>query len=156
MKGLRSMMLTTPASQAGLQPTEDFPKVFGIVMDLPVSGGHTASVVSVCDGHASLYTTSTFGVVGGIGHETVRRASTNFVKAAQSHYAAATPTADYPYPAPDRVRFYLLGFDGVRVIDAELRAIEKRADKYSDMWAAGQGVLTELRLITEKSRKSPP
>ena len=150
MKGLRTMMLTTPASKAGIQPTERFPKVFGIVMDLPVSGGHTASVVSMCDGHASLYTTSTFGVLGGIGHESVRAASTNFVAAAQSHYDDATPTAEFPYPVADHVRFYLLGFDGVRVIDTEISSVERRSDKCSAMWAAGQQVLTELRLLTQK------
>jgi hypothetical protein len=150
MKGLRTMMLTTSASKAGIQPTERFPKVFGVVMDLPVSGGHTATVVSMCDGHASLYTTSTFGVLGGIGHEAARIASTNFVTTAQSHYDAATPTTEYPYPVPNHVRFYLLGFDGVRVVDSEISAAEKRGGQYSAMWKAGQGVLTELRLLTER------
>ena len=150
MKGLRTMMLTTPASKAGIQPSERFPKVFGVVMDLPVSGGHTATVVSMCDGHASLYTTSTFGVLGGIGHESVRIASTNFVTTVQTHYDAATPTTDYPYPVPDHVRFYLLGFDGVRVIDSEISEVEKRGGQYSAMWSAGQSVLTELRLVTQK------
>jgi hypothetical protein len=151
MKGLRTMMLTTPASKVGIQPSERCPKLFGVVMDLPVSGGHTATAVSMCDGNASLYTTSTFGILGGIGHESVRVASTNFVSAAQAHYDAATPTTDYPYPVPDHVRFYLLGFDGVRVVDAEISAIEKPGGKYSAMWAAGQGVLTELRLLTERT-----
>jgi hypothetical protein len=150
MKGLRIMMLTTPASKAGIQPTERFPKVFGIVMDMPISGGHTATVVSMYDGHASLYTTSTFGVLGGIGHESVRIASTNFVAMAQPHYDEASPTADFPYPAANHVRFYLLGFDGVRVIDTEIASVERRSDKRSAMWSAGQQVLTELRLITEK------
>lgn len=150
MKGLRIMMLTTPASEAGIRPSERFPKAFGVVMDLPISGGHTATVVSMCDGHASLYTTSTFGVLGGIGHEPVRLASMNFVAAAQSHYGGATPTAEYPYPLPGHVRFYLLGFDGVRVIDAEIASVENRGDPCSVMWAAGQGVLTELRLLTER------
>jgi hypothetical protein len=150
MKGLRTMMLTTPASKAGIQSSERFSKVFGVVMDLAVSGGHTATVVSMCDGHASLYTTSTFGVLGGIGHESVRIASTNFVTTAQAHYDAATPTTDYPYPAPDHVRFYLLGFDGVRVVDSEISAAEKQAGQYSAMWAAGQSVLTELQLLTEQ------
>jgi hypothetical protein len=153
MRELRRMMLTTPASKVGFQPTETYPKVFGIVMDMPVSGGHTASVVSMCDGHASLYTTATFGVLGGIGHESVRSASTNFVRSAQSLYAAATATTDFPYPASDHVRFYLLGFDGVRVIDAEMDAVQKPTDKCSDMWRAGQHVLTELRLVTERSSR---
>ena len=147
------MMLTTPASKAGIQPTETFPKVFGIVMDMPVSGGHTATVVSMCDGHASLYTTSTFGVLGGIGHESVRIASTNFVKAAQPHFDEATSTTDFPYPVADHVRFYLLGFGGVRVIDAEITSVERSTDNRSNMWAAGQRVLTELRLLTQKSGK---
>lgn len=150
MKELRTKMLMTSASKAGIQPSERFPKAFGVVMDLPVSRGHTASVVSMCDGHASLYTTSTFGVLGGIGHESVRIASMSFVAAAQPHYDVATPTAEYPYPLPDHVRFYLLGFDGVRVIDAEIASVEKRSDQYSAMWAAGQEVLTELRLVTQK------
>jgi hypothetical protein len=150
MKALRTMMLTTPASKAGIQPTERFPKVFGIVMDMPISGGHTATVVSMCDGHASLYTTSTFGVLGGIGHESVRTASTNFVAIAQAHYDEASLTVDFPYPAADHVRFYLLGFDGVRVIDTQSASVETRGARSSAMWLAGQQVLTELRLITEK------
>jgi hypothetical protein len=150
MRDLRTMMLTTPASKADIQPSERCPKVFGVVMDFPISSGHTATIVSMCDGHASLYTTSTFGVLGGIGHESVRIASTNFVVEAQSHYDAATPTTEYPYPVPDHVRFYLLGFDGVRVIDDEISSVERRSNKYSAIWAAGQGVLTELRLVAEE------
>lgn len=155
MRGLRNMMLTTPASKAGIQPSETYPRVFGVVMDMPVGGGHTASVVSMCDGHASLYTTSTFGVLGGIGHESVRTASTNFVKTAQAHYGEAAPTAEYPYPSPSHVKFYLICFDGVRVIDTELSALEKGTDKRSDLWMAGQQVLTELRQVTEKKGKKP-
>jgi hypothetical protein len=153
MRELRTMMLTTPASKAGIQPSHTFPEVFGVVMDISISDGHTATVVSMCDGHASLYTTSTFGVLGGIGHESVRIASTNFVTEAQSHFDAATATTDFPYPASGHVRFYLRGYDGVRVIDAEIASVEKPADTCSALWSAGQRVLTELRLLTEKSGK---
>ena len=153
MKELRTMMLTTPASKVGIRPSETYPKVFGVVMDFPLAKGHTATVVSMCDGHASLYTTGTFGVLGGIGHEPVRDASKAFVKAAQARYDAAIPTADFPYPAPGHVRFYLIGFDGVRVLDAEVQSLKKGTDDLSDLWAAGQRVITELRLVTEKSGK---
>lgn len=53
----------------------------------------------------------------------------------------------------DHVRLYLLGFAGVRVIDAEIASMEQRTDSRSDMWAAGQRVLAELRLLTERSGK---
>ena len=32
-------------------------------------------------------------------------------------------TKDYPYPMTGRVRFYLVGYDGVRVIDGDLEAV---------------------------------
>ena len=153
MRELRMMMLTTPASKVGIQRSETYPKVFGVVMELPISSGHTATVVSMCDGHASLYTTSTFGVLGGIGHESVRTASQDFVKLAQSHYDTAMATTEFPYPVSDHVRFYLVGFDGVRVIDSEIDLVQKRTDRLSGMWTAGQRVLTELRLVAERSGK---
>lgn len=150
MKELRTLMLTTTASEAGFNPSETFPKVFGVVMDFSISDGLFATVVSMHDGHASLYTTSTFGVVGGIAHESVRNAATQFVAISQSHYDTAAPATEYPYPATDHVRFYLLGFDGVRVVNSEISSVEEGSEKYSGMWTAGQDVLTELRLIAEK------
>jgi hypothetical protein len=149
MVELRRMMLTTPASKISIQPSTDFPKVYGVLIDWPL-GEHTATIVAMADGNASLYTTSTFGIMGGISHESVRNAATALVKAAQTYYEQATPTKDYLYPPSDRVRFYLLGFEGVRVIDADADALEKGRDKHVDLWAAGQNVVTELRQISEK------
>ena len=40
----------------------------------------------------------------------------------------------------------MLGFDGVRVIDAMEDSVQSRTDKSSDLWSAGQNVLTELRI----------
>jgi hypothetical protein len=79
------MMLTTPASKIGIQPSDDFPKVYGVLIDWPL-GEHTATIVSMSDGNASLYTTSTFGIMGGISHESVRNAARALVKAAQTYY----------------------------------------------------------------------
>ena len=151
MAELRSMMLTISASKAGVQPSETFPKAFGVLMDMPISGGHTATVVSMSDGHASLYTTSTFGVLGGIGHGSVRIAATNFVRAAQKHYESAAVAAEFPYPVPKHVRFYIVGFDGVRMVDSSIDSAENGTSKLSELWVAGQQVLTELRLVADKS-----
>ena len=62
------MMLTTPPVRTGEKPTKEFPRVYGILMDWPV-GEQTATVFSSSSGAASLYTTSTFGIIGGEGHE---------------------------------------------------------------------------------------
>ena len=152
---LRMMMLTTPAKDVGIQRTKGFPRVYGVLMDWPL-GPQTVTVVSLCDGTASIYTTSTFGVIGGIGHESVRTAAARFVSAAGKHRDAAAPTKDYPYPKPGRVRFYLTCFDGVRVIDADEAALKTGKDPCSDLWTKGQRVMTELRSITQHQKGEKP
>lgn len=145
-RALRMMMLTAPPAKTGQKPSKEFPRICGILMDWPI-GDQTATIFSSSIGDASLYTTSTFGVIGGIGHETVRTAAINFVRSADRFFEASAPTNDYPYPSADHVRFYFLTFDGVRVIDTDLASIEKGTSKYAELFGLGQAVMTELRLI---------
>ena len=148
-RDLRMMMLTTPPAKTGDKPTKGFPRIYGVLMDWPI-GEQTATVLSTSTGAASLYTTSTFGIIGGEGHETVRTAAMSFVRTANRFFDASTPTTDYPYPTGDHVRFYFLTFGGVRVIEADLASVNNRTSRYAELFGLGQAVLTELRLVTEK------
>jgi len=151
MRELRLKMLTTTPEGFGQKATKEFPRVCGVLMDWPIDAV-TISVVSFSSGDASLYTTGTFGVLGGIGHETVRNAAKSFVKVGEKHFDEATPTKDYTYPQPGRVRFYLVCYDGVRMIDADLESLKLRNDKFSDLFDEGQRVITQLRLITQQQK----
>lgn len=144
------MMLTTTSAKVGEKPTPDFPHVYAILMDLPVRPQLTATAFASSTGAASLYTTSTFGIIGGEGHETVRAAAETFTRAAGTFFDSAAPVTEFPYPADDHVYFYLLTFEGVRRIDVELSAIENATSKYTPLFALGQDVLTQLRIISEK------
>ncbi len=146
------MMLTTSPKELGVTPTKEFPRVHGILIDWPLADKLIATVFSSSTGAASLYTTSTFGVIGGEGHDAVRAAAKALVRASDRHFAAAKPTSEFPYPGDGRVRFYFLTFDGVRVIDTGLAAINDGTSEYAELFGLGQAVLTELRLITEKRR----
>jgi hypothetical protein len=150
-KELRRMMLTMPPQDLGVSPTKEFPRVYGILMDWPI-GEQTATIFSTCTGSASLYTTSTFGIIGGEGHASVRAASTAFVKAAGRFYESAASTSEYPYPAGDKIRFYLLTFHGVRVIETDMASVTRGAGPYAELFGLGQTVMTELRLSTEKAK----
>ena len=150
MRQLRHRTLTAKPAEFGIQETEEFPKVYGALAEFPI-GDSTATIVSLCDGNASLYTTSTFGVIGGQSHETVRNAATAFVKATQAYCDDATTTTDFPYPKSDRVRFYLLTFSGTRFIDTDLASIEAGSNKYSGLFEKANDVLTQLRLMAEQS-----
>jgi len=146
---LRRMMLTTSPEETGVKPTKEFPHVYGMLMDWPI-GEQIATVFSSSTGAASLYTTSTFGIIGGEGHETVRAAARAFVGASDRYVADALPTTEFPYPGADRVRFYLLTFDGVRVIDTDMASITNGTSKYAELFGLGQAVLTKLRQVTER------
>src|SRR5262249_26588501 len=128
-RALRQMVLTMAPADIGVKRSQDFPRVFGILMDWPI-GEQTATIFSDCTGGASLYTTSTFGIIGGEGHETVRAAAIRFVRGADHLFNSAAPTTEFPYPAHDRIRFYLLTFDGVRVLDTDLASIKNGTSKY--------------------------
>jgi len=149
MRELRLKMLTTLPPAVGDVTTEASSRVYGVLMDWHLNE-HIISVGALSDGNASLYTTSTFGVIGGIYHASVRTAAIAFVRAAELHYGAGAFTTNYVYPSPGQTLFYLLGVDGVCVIDAKTNAVARGRGGLSDLFAAGQRVMTELRIVTEE------
>jgi len=114
--------------------------------------GYDSYVIARTTGDASIYTTGTFGVLGGIGHETVRAAAKECVKVAQHYYDQAIPTKEYPYPASNHVHYYLVCYDGVRLIDADWIVDKQGPQKCLDLYGAAQRVVTELRLITQNQK----
>ncbi len=79
MRDMRTGWLTRVPEKGSYQSEDE---VSAVVMDWPL-GGQTITVLSSSNGDASLYTTATFGIIGGIGHEQVRRAAVAFVGCAQ-------------------------------------------------------------------------
>ena len=150
-RSLRNMILTTKPEDAGMAPDADFPDVYGVVCDWNI-GDQVASIVSMKDGMASLYTTSTFGIIGGEGHETVRTAARSYVAAAGRYSERAVAVSDYPYPDPGKVNFYLLTYRGVRLLVGDIDKINTGEDESRPLFAAAQNVLTELRLISETTQ----
>jgi hypothetical protein len=61
-------------------------------------------------------------------------------------------SAEYPYPAGDRVRFHLLTFHGVRVIETDMASTTRGAGPYAELFGLGQAVMTELRVTTQKAK----
>lgn len=146
---LRRMALTTPADELGFAPDDEFPHVYGVLTDWDV-GEVVATVMSLRDGTASLYTSSTFGILGGSEEPSLRQAAARYVEVAQGFADAAEPVTDFPYPPPDRVHYHLLTYDGVRRAVGHLTALEDGSDPTLPLFAAAQDVLTELRLMAEK------
>lgn len=151
MRELRLSALTKKASEIGIPPSLDNGAVYCVLVDWPVDE-QIVSIVSLSDGNASLYTTSTYGIIGGSTHERVRAAAIRLVEAGDALCRSATPTTDYSYPNPNKIRFYMVTYGGVRVIDADRASVEGGGDKTSELFARAQDVITELRLTTEDNQ----
>ncbi len=148
MREMRLQWLTkTPAAASGEKREE----IVAVVMDWPIEQG-TVTVLASSVGDASIYTTGTFGVLGGIGHESVRKAAIAFVECARKHGALAAATTDFSYPDREHIRFFFVTGEGVRSVSFPLSEIQEAGSDANDLYAHGQIVVTELREITQKQR----
>lgn len=147
-RALRARFLSLEAQSLGIEPSSEYPRVFGAAMDWPV-GEHIATLVALLDGTASLYTTSTFGIIGGAGHASVKNAAQRFVKAFNELLPETVATTTHPYPDKERVCFFLLTFDGLRTVETEIAPIYSGSGKFAPLFGDGQAVITELRKMTE-------
>lgn len=142
------MALTTPPGELGFAPDAEYPTVYGVLVDWPIDGD-VVTIVALRGGTASLYTTFAFQVIGGEAHARVRKVAERCVAVAANYAASGEPVTDYPYPESGRVYFYLLTYDGVRRSVGYEAAIERGSDPTSELFAAAQDVMTELRLTVE-------
>jgi hypothetical protein len=126
-------------------------EVVAVVMDWPLNDT-VVSVLSSSAGDASLYTTSTFGIIGGIGHENVRKVAISFVACARQYLDQAKLTTEFPYPDSKTLRFYLVTPKGVRVVSFPLSETERTDSPAAVFFGFGQQVVTELRLITTSQK----
>jgi hypothetical protein len=148
---LRDQALRTPPEKLGFVADADFPDVYGVLVDWPL-GDVVASILTLRDGSASLYTTSTFGIIGGGGHASVRAAAQSCVRVAADCLARSQAVADCPLPTNDEVYFYLLTYAGVRRCVSDLDALPSGADPTAPLFGAAQEVLTQLRMTMEDRR----
>jgi hypothetical protein len=136
------LKLFTP-SEVKAAATNDFPKVYGLVMDWSV-GSQTSTTFAMCDGKSGLYAPRMV-LCDEVMQNRVKNRALSLVKTAGEYYDAAVPASDYPLPKPGNVRFYLLGFDGARVIESTESALSSGKDKCSALWGSVQALVVDMR-----------
>lgn len=110
------------------------------------------TVTSLMDGNASIYISSGGGVLGGVGHESVRKAAQAFVESLEvcaSDFGSG-PIQDFP-PA-DQIRFYALSQSG-RLHSEEISRVDVEARNHPlhSCYVSAQAVITELRQVSENN-----
>jgi Na+-transporting methylmalonyl-CoA/oxaloacetate decarboxylase gamma subunit len=147
--GLRNQMLAFTAQQANVQGKAGTPLAYGVLMDLSMSSG-TATIVSISTGDTSMYTSTGGGIIGGIGHESCRVASKQFIKTAQDHLQKMQKTAAFPLPPVGVFRFYVLTTEGVFTVDESATTITSEGSPLYPLFMAGNDVITQLRLTAPR------
>jgi len=149
---LRGQILSMSAATLGLQADAEFPDIWGVVVDFSI-GEAIATVVALRDGTASLYTTGSFGMVGGERYLAVRHAAVTCVKASaeiwREHRGAFASGDALAYPQAGEMGFHLLGYEGVESVRVAEDDVYARAHLLTPIFAYAQGVLTQLRLASQ-------
>lgn len=145
MKELRDKLLISSPEDAGLSGEDAKAKVWAVMMEVAFPNG-VATLISLRDGTASLYTSSGGGIFGGY---SARNEAKRFVAEAEKHLASMKPTKSFPYPEPRRMKFYILTRDGVYTAEADENELVSGQHSLSPLFLAGNEVLTGLRTHAE-------
>lgn len=148
MKGLRDRLLTSSAEEVGLSGKDAKANVWGVLMEVALPSG-TATLVSVRDGTASLYTSTGGGILGGY---SARNEAKRFVAEAEKHLASMKTTKDFPYPAAGRIKFYVLTRGGVYTAEAEEKEVQDSQHALFPLFVAGNELLSALRTAQDRAK----
>jgi hypothetical protein len=141
----------TPESlgQAGQVHNDE---AYGVAMEMGM-GTSVVTLACFADGDARLYYKTGGGMIGGGGHERVRKAAKEFVLLAQKALPGMAPTTDFPLPETDRVRFYALTPGGAYTVETDRQDLGEASSELSALFYSGQEVVTEMRQVQEQRAK---
>lgn len=151
--GLREQILGLDPNTVRLGPTPGRPRVWGGLMETGYPHG-TATVVALADGTTSLYTSSGFGIIGGGAHPSVVAATRAFLDTIEAHLEQLPPSSDTTLPGPGQVMIRALTHAGPRVTEAAEDDLGHGRHPLAPVFHAGHDVLTELRLLHERTDRS--
>ena len=147
--GLRGQIFNSNPEQIGVTSTID-EKAYAVVMDVSLGPDGTMTLISIIDGNASIYLSSGGGVIGGVAHDAVRKAAIDFVNVGEKYISKMDPADSFPLPKIDNARFYVLTNKGKYSIEDQMEKIENGNSVLGSFFYAGDKVITELRLTTER------
>lgn len=147
---LREKAFRTTAPELGLTPSEQMPVAFGMIMEQSFPGIGLATLVYFGEGSCSMYWGDRGGIIGAGQHETVRTAAERWLAVAQNTYKLGSES---PCEAND-LRLVWRGFTEDRYACLSVQEALSEANPLHELAAAGQAVITQIRLI-DQARKRP-
>ncbi|HET9085330.1 MAG TPA: hypothetical protein VFN41_13100 [Candidatus Limnocylindrales bacterium] len=145
---LRSMALTVDLATLHTPAEEPWSGAGVAMMEIGMDRA-VASIVAIADGTVSMYTSTGGGVIGAGEHAAVRAEAARFRTVIADARGVLTRSTDFPLPEPGEVRFQArIGDDGFSAAAPE-SALRGGRHPLSTVYAAGQDLLTEIRVASE-------
>jgi hypothetical protein len=148
MLALRLQALGLDPIAVDFLPSPTLPRVFGGVMDTAYPEA-VATLVALADGTTSLYTTGTFGIIGGGAHQPVVEAAGKFLASIEAHLDVFGDDAGTALPTEGPVVIHALTYAGRRRISATEDDFGYRRHSASPVFHAAHDVISALRQIHE-------
>lgn len=145
---LRNLAFGSTVEQIGVELPVGQTKIYGVIMDWDLGEG-TATLVAFSSGDASLYLSSGGGVIGGRGHENVKKAATDFIDKAESYLHMTVKTDSTPLPDKDGVTFYFLTNKGKFVGREEIKNFDNNTSQWLDLFVEGNKLISEIKTISD-------
>lgn len=145
---LRNMAFGATQEQIGVNIPAAETKIYGVIMDWDVGEG-TATLVAFLSGDASLYLSSGGGVIGGSGHDNVKKAAAAFINKAEKYLSKTVKTVNTPLPGKDGVNFYFLTNKGKFVGQEEVKNFDNNSSPWLDLFEEGNKLITEIRMVSD-------
>jgi hypothetical protein len=146
---LRNQLLNLDPEQVNITPTPEFPNAWACLMEFILSNS-VVTLAAVVDGTASIYFSSGGGILGSGNHNPVGEAARKMVSVAETVLDIMEPAGDFPLPAKGSIRFFVLTHDGVFTAECPETEIVIRKHKLSGLYTAGENLITQIRLVSDK------
>jgi hypothetical protein len=146
-RSLRSMALGHDSSTIAVPDGERWSGALVAAMELGRPDA-TVTILAVADGSVSMYLSTGGAVIGAGEHAAVRGVAERFRTVAAESRGLLQQTDDFPMPDPGQVRFQVRTFDAAYSGVAPEAALQTGRHPLAPLYAAGQDLLTEIRLAT--------
>ena len=147
-RDLRSMALRVDPATIRMPEGERWSGALVAAMEIGMTEA-TTTIVAIADGTVSMYLSSGGGVIGAGEHAAVRGAADRFRTVVAENRNLLQRTGVFEPPSAGEVRFHARIGDDRLTGGAAEALLRTSRHQLAPLYAAGQDVLTEIRLTTE-------
>jgi hypothetical protein len=147
--GLRDMVFTVDPVTIEVSREGHVGPAWCALLEFGLTGG-SATLLAIADGTVSFYTSTGSGVIGAGEHAAVRVAAERFLEEASNAAVFMRAIGDIPStPAPGHVAIHVRTFGETLSAEMAEDILQRGRHELAPLYAAGQDLLTEVRLLSE-------